>query len=342
MAYTEEIIGGMFGNEGLNFSPQPPPPFLQQAHLRLINARSGIRLLCNLSRPKKVWLPSFLCNSITSAIPKHTEISFYPVDGRLKTHDLKWVKHINKKDLVIFIDYFGFPSDTTSLQAVSERGATILQDASQALLSTFERPYADFTLYSPRKTVGVPDGGILTSHKNHGFSDVRLQEAPADFIMASYKAYDLKTRFDQFGKINWYDSYQAAEELHPLGSYKMTDYSYALLKGGFDYKSIAKARRQRYKQLLNDLSDWAIFKELPEEVVPLGFPLITNKREQVLEQMYRSRIFCPVHWPIDNRVPKHFTESQHLSDQIMTILCDQRLSDTGLKKMTQIFISSQG
>ncbi len=146
-------MGGMFGSEGWEYIEQPPPHFLQEPCLKLINARSGMRILCELLTPRRVWMPSYLCATMVNAVPQEL-VSFYPVNGRLRVKDMGWLGSVSKGDLVLFIDYFGFDLHRKAMQAVKERGAWTLQDASQSLLSSFDRPFADFVLFSPRKTVG--------------------------------------------------------------------------------------------------------------------------------------------------------------------------------------------
>jgi selenocysteine lyase/cysteine desulfurase len=62
---------------------------------------------------------------------------------------------------VALIDYFGFDRARSWATAANARGAWVLEDASQALLSHGVGSSADFVVFRPRKFLGVPDGGIL-------------------------------------------------------------------------------------------------------------------------------------------------------------------------------------
>ena len=57
---------------------------------------------------------------------------------------------------------------------VKKCGAWLLEDACQALLSDEVGRFSDFVLYSPRKFLGVPDGGVLVSNCEIDFYDVIL------------------------------------------------------------------------------------------------------------------------------------------------------------------------
>jgi len=333
MIKAAQIMGGMFGSEGFEYMEQPLPNFLKEPCLKLINGRSGIRILCELLKPSKVWMPSYLCHSMTEAVSKEVAVEFYPINEKLRVKNLEWVKEVKARDIVLFIDYFGFDLHQEAMQAVKERKAWILQDAAQALLSTFDRPHADFILYSPRKTVGIPDGGILQSQCDEDFSGIVLEGAPSAFVLAAHNAFWERTYFDRTGSGEWFPLYKKAEEVSPTGSYRMTDLSLALLKHGFDYKQIAHKRRGNYQALNKALADISLLGELPDNVAPLGFPVICADRDAVLKKLYAGNIFCPVHWPLQRVAPDWFADSHTLSAGIITQLCDQRISETQITQL---------
>jgi dTDP-4-amino-4,6-dideoxygalactose transaminase len=324
MSATKKMMGGMFGSEGFEYMEQPLPNFLKEPCLKLINGRSGIRILCDLLKPSKVWVPSYLCHSMTEAVPKKVAVEFYPINEKLQVKNLEWVKEVKAREIVVFIDYFGFDLHHKAMQAVNERKAWILQDAAQALLSKFERPYADYVLYSPRKTIGVPDGGILQSRCDEEFSGIVLEEAPAEFVLASNHVFMERTYFDRTGNGEWFPLYKKAEKVSPTGNYRMTELSLSLLQHGFDYRKIAKKRRENYQRLHRELEDIALLGELLDDVIPLGFPVVYDDRVALLKKLYAERIFCPVHWPIHGIVPESFKDAHRLASRIVTLLNDQR------------------
>ena len=191
------MMGGMFGSSGFALINEDTPSFLEGPCLQLVTARSGIFLLCKLLKPGRVWLPAYLCHSMVESVKfADTNIEFYPVSVDLKLAELDWTSKVRAGDIVVCIDYFGFESETEVHRAVKERDAWLVQDAAQALLSEYERPQADFVLYSPRKFLGLPDGGIIQSTCNEDFASVQLQSAPSDFVLASCDAFYARTKQD--------------------------------------------------------------------------------------------------------------------------------------------------
>lgn len=336
MIEAEKIMGGMLGSEGLEYIEQSLPSFLREPCMKLINGRSGIRILCELLRPRTVWMPSYICHSMTDAVPQGVTIEFYPINETLRVANLEWVREVSVGDMVLFVDYFGFDLHREAMQAVKERNAWVLQDAAQALLTTFDRPFADFILFSPRKTVGVPDGGVLQSQCSEDFSGVALGESPSEFILAAYRAFFERTYFDRTGDGGWFSAYQTAEKLSPIGTFEMTSLTLGLLKNGFNYGKIAEKRRANYQQLFDQLGDVALLGALPEMVVPLGFPITCARRERLLPILYEMKIFCPVHWPLEGIVPADFEEAHRLSRKILTVLCDQRYDEEKMGRLAAV------
>src|SRR5215210_7817312 len=171
MRSKRRLIGGMFGLEEILHSEERPnsngsyaPPFAKDQSVFLLNARSGISLLLKILSPPNIWVPSYLCGAILEAVDeKITTVRFYEVNYDLALPSLGWLVNVRPNDMVVVIDYFGFPYNRSHMARIKEQGAWVLEDACQALFSGEVGEFTDFVLFSPRKFLGVPDGGILIS-----------------------------------------------------------------------------------------------------------------------------------------------------------------------------------
>jgi len=325
-----KIIGGMFGlpetvesKVGIGLKQWK---FLDNSNIFLASARSGIMILIDLLKPPIVWMPSYLCSSMLKAVDQSkAKMKFYEVDYDLQISFLNWIKQIQAGDLVVLIDYFGFPLSPKIAGLVKERGGYVLEDASQALLSEQVGRYSDFVLFSPRKFIGVPDGGILASHCNVNFDSVKLKPAPTSWWLKMLEAAISRREYDHFGcERKWHQLFQECESANSPGYFAMSDLSQKLLFNAFDYAKIAKRRIENYAVLLNDLKDIALFPLLPDDIVPLGFLVRHPDRDTIRQNLFKEHIYPPVHWPIEGLVSKEFYGSHLLADEIMTLPCDQR------------------
>ncbi len=330
------IGGGMFGKEPTHEGAPQNLQFTKGKHLKLFNARSGIHILCQLLKPDRIWIPSHICESVIQAIPQDSSISFYPVSNTLTIKDEDWLRKIQKGDLAIFVDYFGFNLNEAIMAKAKTKGAWILQDAAQALLSSFKRPFADFILYSPRKFLGIPDGGILESNCTEDFSSIELEPAPKRTEQQFAKAFANRSAFDKDGRTTWFDDYRLAEIQNRSGSYEMGKQASSLLNNGMNYWLMEVRRRENYSRLLKSLGSIALLNHLPSDVVPLGFPIVHEKRDLIQRALFGKQIYCPIHWMINSSIQSSVRQTHSLSNQILTLLCDHRMSDVQLKYMIKI------
>ena len=335
----DKIIGGVFGLPGTYCKPKSKAPFLNRSNLFLANASSGIWLLNNLLSPAQVWMPSYLCNALLLAVDTtKTAVRFYEVDSHLQISSLEWLTLIKPNDLIIFIDYFGFPCNRALLKNAKDKGAWILEDASQALLSEDVGKFSDFTLFSPRKFLGVPDGGILSfNERNIKIRDIKLSRPPDKWWLKAFSATLLRRDFDLYGvSNNWFELFQEAEAEVPVGNYAMSEFSQTLLNQCFDFSTIAQIRVENYNCLAKWLSKLAIFPDLLPGVIPLGFPIITKNRDQIRQALFGHHIYPPVHWNIKGVIPEHFEQSHELSNRIMTLPCDQRYNILDMERIAKL------
>lgn len=328
------IIGGMFGLPVKLDASGTRPPFAADHAVYMANGRSCLVLLIELLAPARVWLPAYLCPSIIAAVRKTgVPFCFYRNDYDLRALP-GTLDGVRQGDLVEVIDYFGFPADQSVIQQVRESGAWLLEDACQAMLTDGIGKNADFTLFTPRKFVGVPDGGVLVSRSDIDLRSIVLEPPPHQWWTKALGAAVLRTKFDLYGgSRHWFALYQELEECMPLGRYAMSELSRMLMNSAFDYATIARRRVQNYLTLAHELSHLALYPSLPSGVVPLGFPVRLANRDEMLNKLYDHNIYPPVHWQFRGILPPEFTESYRLLDDIMMLPCDQRYGHEDMLRM---------
>lgn len=339
------IAGGMFGFEACLDAVQAPEPlFMHEPRLLFLSARCGIKFLIDTLRPAQVWMPSYLCCSMIDAVdPQVTELRFFEVGYDLEVTSLDWLDVLLPGSLVVLIDYFGFPCDDYVARAARARGAVILEDASQALLSTHVGRQSDFLLFSPRKTLGVPDGGILRCLRDGALPPAHLIPPPQQWWLKALEACIARREFDKFGgERKWFELFRQLEAAYPLGPYRMSELSETLLEGAFDYPAIAQARRANYACLAESCTEYALIKRLDENTVPLGFPIRLERRDEVRQFLFDHGVYPPVHWQLEGRIPAQFAESHRLSAHIMTIPCDQRLDRDDVMRISDLLHRALG
>jgi dTDP-4-amino-4,6-dideoxygalactose transaminase len=106
-----------------------------------------------------------------------------------------------------------------------------------------------------------------------------------------------------------------------------------------DFSQLAVTRRRNWaylhRQLQQDDSELIdpLFKDIKDDEVPLGYPVIVAQGLRDLLRMFlkERRVFCPVHWPLGAEQQRSgWTEDLWLSRNMLTIPIDQRMNANSL------------
>ncbi len=344
MGLPSKIIGGMFGLEAAASvaTERTMPAALLLPHNLYATARSAIRAVVTLARPRQVWFPSFLCESMLQAIaPGAAQIRFFPVDNSLHITDEAWLGDIKPGDVAVFIDYFGFRTWDAMGARAKARGAVVVEDASQNFLARDFCPAADFIVFSPRKFFGVADGGILAARAPDALPPAAAEPPPAGWWQDALRAAELRLEFDRHGgQRTWFGLFQKKESEAPAGDFAMSEVSRTILHRAIDFAVADGRRTANYHLLAQALGEFALFPELAPATVPLGFPVRVPERDRVRQTLFAADIFPPVHWPIQGAVPEQFAASHQLAREIMTLPCDQRYELADMRRVADSFLAA--
>ena len=293
-----------------------------------------------LNNEEYCLLPSYLCPTITSLFDKlRINYKYYRINNNLKI-DINFLVNIIDENCkaLLFINYFGFPNDDNTnnfILSLKERGIVILQDISQAFLPGYEL-IGDYCFNSFRKFIPI-DGSFLLSRTELNIIDSRnnlrylayrhsariLKYLEVSLGINTAKLYLL---FIRKSEIYYYDFYN--KKFDPFNKY--------LLKK-IIINEIIHSRRSRYNQLLDIFSKYALIKELPDKVVPLGFPIIISSRDEIKANLASINIYCPVHWKLPINISQdNYSESIWLSNNILTLPINETINDDNFIKYIDV------
>ncbi len=139
--------------------------------LRLVGVRQGSRVL----------FPEYLCRDLLAPLHLLEALPFwYPVAPDLSpaVPPADWPV----ADVVLAVNYFGFPQDLTPFQAYAERtGAVVIEDNAHGYLSRDQAGQwlgcrTGLGVFSLRKTVRIPDGGAMWLGERFAKCELPVQE----------------------------------------------------------------------------------------------------------------------------------------------------------------------
>ncbi len=294
---------------------------------------------------KRVLLPSFTCESVIDPFIKHGyEVFYYSVDRTLNIREEAFLKEIGARDpsVVLIHSYYGFDTASEVRETVKNlraSGITVIEDITQTLYSSFPRLSADYYVGSFRKWEGLSDGGFALKVK--GSFAQKPQARDDELRDAGLKA--MTAKYDYlFGGIGeksaFLQMFAEAEELLEREEqvYRMSDASY-FEHANLDIEDLRSRRRGNFRFLLDNLRNeraTPLFKELPDDTVPLYFPILCRQDRKEVQVLLREKsVYAPVVWPKPDNVKENYGESDLFYTNLLCIPCDQRY---GLEEMNYI------
>lgn len=303
---SDDAIGGYLE---LELGPKEFPLYPQA--LAYQSGRAALLALLEARRPRCVWVPNYICTSVTDTLNQaETAFRYYRIDTNL--HIAETIA-LHPDDLLIYVNYFGVRDNYVSELLTEYAFGQVVIDCTQSLCST---PFDCLaTIYSPRKFVGVPDGGLLVTSW-----PVQL---PAAVDEGSYqRCLPLIKRLAFSAEAGYEEHRKADRELGSQRPMRMSTLTGRLLSV-IDFERIAAVRRHNFMLLHSALADVNLVSlEPPRVAAPMCYPLLTA-HQGLREFLIAARVFVPRYWEGVGQIAD-FEAERFLADYLVPLPCDQR------------------
>jgi hypothetical protein len=313
-----KAIGGYFELELPKIESFP----YQNAH-QYQSGRSAFRALIQARQPKKIWLPSYICDAMIEPIlAERVAVEFYPIglDFMPETHI-----HLKECDLLVYVNYFGICSNNENALLNHYNPKSIVFDHSQAFFCPPENNLA--TIFSPRKFFGVPDGGLL-------ITDLNISE-PTQRHPSNINSYTHLIQRLANGPEHGYASYLEAEKNLSDSTPKKVSIATQKILEAIDFESVKKKRNTNFKYLHSHLSKSNQIDIAPIINGPLCYPYLAQD-QALKEKLTKNRIYTPTYWRDTlKRVTKHSPEA-NLTKNLIPLPCDQRYTTEDMEIILDI------
>lgn len=299
-------IGGFFGLELLSRD--------QALHPNALNLNSGRNsleyILLSLPQISRILIPYFTCDSVLEPIIKiGIPYDFYRIDRNLEILDRIC---LDDDEYLLYTNYFGI-KDEYVIKLLAEYASQIIIDNSQALFA----PHSDLCLYSPRKFVGVPDGGFAyTSH-------------PVCKHISKDRSYNrcshLLKRID-IGASNAFAEYKEnSEALCNQPIMLMSDLTEYLLNS-IDFNYVKQRRLRNFEYLHSILKSYNIIRipDIRTFSCPMVYPFRINGGISLRSTLIEHQIYVARYWPNVLEWCQPFEEEYCLTEEIVALPIDQR------------------
>lgn len=290
--------------------------------LCLNTARNCFEYILLARKYKKVYIPYYTCEVMLQPLLKHRiGYEFYSINESLEP---KEIRELKADEGFLYTNYFGLKQSCVRRLAEVYKTQLIVDNA-QAFFAP--RVEGIDTFYSPRKFLGVPDGGYL-------YTDCLLTDIfPRDVSYGRMR--HLLQRIDEGAESAYVFFRQNDEELDNNPIREMSHLTSSLLKS-IDYEFVREKRVENFIYYLNRLGPLRKFTfSLDDGDVPMVYPfwLEYDIRKYLSEQ----RIFIAQYW--NSILP--YIPSKCLELDLIRFLyhlpVDQRLSTNELARVCDCF-----
>ncbi len=263
-----------------------------------------------------VWFPGYFCNEALDPVRiLGFKINFYPIQKDLSpdwSFLERQAKGGHETQVLVLVHYFGFPNAIERARVFCDQyQMVLLEDAAHVLLPGSGVGRGDLQVYSPRKMLAVPSGGIL----------VATEELAGEVAVIPGKGKGRETLYWLIRRlvqkcfaglhIPWHFIWtypgQALQSSVSNGFVAQSDLgcdSYALgllnVMASQVYQVIEQ-RRRNYQRLLEWVSGIVqalpLFPDLPDGVCPYAFPLLVHRGSENVVAKLRSWGIPASRWP---------------------------------------------
>jgi len=276
-----------------------------------VNFRSALYCLANKLNSKKVWLPSYMCESVINSIDNPR---FYKI-GKNFNYTGNELRYCKPNDLIVAVDFFGFPFDKRILETAKKQRALVVEDLSMSCFSKSNND-SDFILYSLTKSMGISDGAVLEQNTKSKIS-FDLQKPPNDFIETSMIARLLRSQNYNFSPLNWHKWFVEGKKKNPLGFFSISEESKMAMHTIDKLKILENFNRYK-KSFKHEFT-------IEKNIIPSCYPILVNQRDQVQKELYKFGIYCSIQWPLLS-IAKKYIESHIISKSILCLPCGDNCS----------------
>lgn len=290
------------------------------------SARAALRALLVDHSPQRVWLPAYICASLADAVPSDIR-RWYDLSDALAPDVEALAQDLRAGDAVIVVAFFGNPPPA-ALKRLARHRTDVLWIEDRAHQAGDADRWAQMVLYSPRKLIGVGDGGLLLSRTPA--TRPTLPAHPNGDGAQRRRALDP----DGHHPREWSPLFQAQERAFTLDPEAMAAETLEVL-AGTHLEADLEARRRNGRRLVTALHDLTLGLATPADIAWLAVPIRVENRDSLAEALAREGIFCARHWAELPSDPERYARLHQIASQILSLPCDPRYDDADMDRMIQ-------
>lgn len=318
-------IGGYFGLDLPDYGNQ----FVNA--IKFQSCRAALRAALESANIKRVLLPAYICDSVIQAVTDAgAYVQTYELDDSLYPASLPNLSFDSYA--LLYVNYFGLCQENVDRLHKGIPEKHLIIDNSQALFAPPTSALA--TVYSPRKFVGVPDGGLLVTS---GLGVIEPESEDAGSIDRMRHLHLRMAYSAQDGYQAFLEAENTLGNTEPLRMSRLTK----RILTSIDLEAVKRCRRENYLALATRLDKYNRHKwVLGSESVPLCYPLLVDANvENLKTKLAKKGIYIPTYWTESKGRVQLGSIGQRLINCCLAVPCDQRYSPGEMSYLADEIVS---
>lgn len=278
-------------------------------------------VLLALGNVRHVWVPYYTCDVVLEPMNKHKiPYSFYSINQNLEIDQLP---SLQSGEYLLYTNYYGI-KDKYVKKLASHFNSQLIVDNAQAW---FAEPIEGVnTVYSPRKYVGLPDGGVAYCIKH--IDEIKFEQ---DF--SNERCSHLLKRIDVGASESYSDFKLNSKRLDGQPIKRMSRLTQRILSS-IDFGVVKSVRNRNFEFLHGHLGKTNLFKVPLKSsfTCPMVYPYLTDDRG-LRQKLIDNKVFVATYWPNVSDWASEDMLERRLTEMLIPIPCDQRY---GIEEMKAI------
>ncbi len=302
-----------------------PPKKIQELHEHAVYLNSGRHsleyILRGLKNIKCLWIPYFTCDVVLQPLEKlGIPHKFYNINGELEIAE---EIALGYDEYLLYTNYYGI-EDAYVRKIVAIYGDRVIVDNAQAL---YCEAFAKHQFYSPRKFIGMPDGGIaITTIPN------TASELPTDQSFDRCK--HLLKRIELAPSEGYKDFRDVSKAIAEAPLCQMSNLSKSIF-ASVNLDDIKRKRRENFECIHNALktSNQLQIPSMDSFECPLVYPYWANNGDTLKKKLIEQQVFVATYWPNVFDWCKLTDLEYELAKHVVCIPIDQRYGKDDMERI---------
>lgn len=274
------------------------------------------------SHATRVWLPVYLCNTVSDFLLKKVmSVEYYNIGHDFLPENIQF----EQDDIVVWTTYFGVENYKQITEVIGRYQNLVIDNTQSFYIPPQKNVY---NVYSCRKFFGVPDGSYLISN-SFSSPDEKLPYSDSKST-ARYLVDSIETSTNEA----YSESLENEDRITNEDVMAMSHFTERIL-ASIDYEKNQQVRLKNYSVYNSILGELNEIKVSKPEYAPMIYPLLV-KSDSLRSELVSRRVYIPQWWKAVIEDYRSNEWERYLSRYVIPLPIDQRYNPSDMEYISKL------